>query len=83
MPQVTIHIPDELSDPDATKKKLASDILNKHGLSLSPMHPNTSAPSLQPFNMVVVSDLQKAKDIVAELQSNGISAFLKPQASAP
>ena len=83
MPQVTIHIPDESPETNAAKKKLASDILSKHGLSLSPMHPNTSTPSLQPFNMVVVPDIQKAKDIVGELQSNGISAFLKPQATAP
>jgi hypothetical protein len=83
MPQVTIHIPDELKHADDGKKNLAIEILSKHGLSFSPMHLNTSAPSLQPFNMVVVPDLQKAKDIVAELQSNGISAFLKPQVSAP
>jgi hypothetical protein len=83
MPQVTIHIPDESTKPTATKTKLASDILSKHGLSLSKMHPNTGASALQPFNLVVVPDLQTAKDIVAELQSNGISAFLKPQASAP
>jgi hypothetical protein len=83
MPQVTIHIPDESPETNAAKKKLASDILSKHGLSLSPMHPNASAPSLQPFHLVVVPDLQRAKDIVTELQANGVSAFLKPQATAP
>lgn len=83
MPQVTIHIPDEPGEPNAAKKQLASDILSKHGLSLSPMHPGTTAVALKPFNLVVVPDLQKAKEIVNELQANGISAFLKPQASAP
>lgn len=83
MPQVTIQIPEESSDPSATKAKLASDIVSKHGFSLAKMHPNTSASALQPFHMLVVPDLQTAKDIVAELQSNGISAFLKPAASTP
>lgn len=83
MPQVTIHLPDDSTEPNAAKKKLASDILSKHGLSLSQMHPNTSAAALQSFNLVVVPDLQTAKDVVAELQSNGISSFLKPQTSAP
>jgi len=79
MPQLTIYIPEESSG----KAKLASDIVSKHGFALSKMHPNTPAPSLQPFHTVVVPDLQTAKAIVAELQSIGISAFLKPQASAP
>lgn len=83
MPQVTIHIPDESTGPNAAKKKLAGDILSKHGLSLSEMHPNTTGSTLQSFNLVVVPDLQMAKDIVTELQSHGISAFLKPQATAP
>lgn len=83
MPQVTIHLPDEATGPNTAKKELARDILSKHGLILSKMYTNTTAAELQPFNMVVVPDLQTAKDIVAELQSNGILAFLKPQASAP
>jgi hypothetical protein len=83
MPQVTVHIPNESTEPNAAKKKLTTDILSKHGLSLSQMHPNTPAAALQSFNLVAVPDIQTAKDIVDELQSNGISAFLKPQASAP
>lgn len=83
MPQVTIYFPDESAETSAAKKRLASDILSKHRLFLSEPHPNTTAPALRPFNMVFVSDPQTAKEIVAELQSNGISAFLKPRAFAP
>jgi hypothetical protein len=83
MPQVTVHIQEGSNSALASKEQLASDIVSKHGLSLSKMHPDSSTPSLQPFHTVVVPDLQTAKAIVAELQSNGISAFLKPQASAP
>jgi hypothetical protein len=78
MAQVTIHLP---SEPDTSasvdeKKQLAAEILGRYGLSL----PGGTA---QAFHNVAISDQKMAQSVVAELQSKGITAFLKPATFAP
>jgi hypothetical protein len=78
MAQVTIHLPVDSNRAKASDDKiqLATRILGKHGLSLS-------GEPVQAFHNVAIPDQETAKSVVAELQSNGITAFLKPATLAP
>jgi hypothetical protein len=85
MAQVTIQLPTDPTDSTSTdaKRQLVAEILGRHGLSLSETFPSASKANLQGFHLVATPDVQTAQTVVSELQSNGITAFVKPQTSAP
>jgi hypothetical protein len=55
------------------------------GVSMAPMYPDVSHPTLQPFFIIDVPDQESAEKVIARLkQSTAVeAAYLQPEAEPP
>ena len=58
---------------------------NELGVSLEPMYPDVSHPTLQPFFIIDVPDQASAKQVIARLTKSAAveAAYLQPDAEPP